>query len=151
MLRSKLLSAAGISFVLTGSTLFAATPPLPAAAQLGQPAIVAQVQTRTGQFVRARYDTSGKASIIKEGNQYFLELDESFKTNRGPDLFVLLHRSANPQSYGSQDYVNLGKLKKLSGNQRYVISAKDAAKLENYKSAVIWCKQFNVTFGYAPL
>lgn len=150
MFRSQLLSAAGVGLIVASSTLLAARP-LPAAAQLGQPTIIAQAQARSGQFVRARYDTSGKASIVKEGDRYFLELDDSFQTSRGPDLFVLLHRSANPQSYRSQDYVNLGKLKKLKGKQRYSISAKDAAKLANYKSAVIWCKQFNVTFGYAAL
>jgi hypothetical protein len=46
-------------------------------------------------------------------------------------------------------YVNLGKLQKFNGEQRYPIPA--AINLSNFKSVAIWCRMANATFGYAPL
>ncbi|MGB7250098.1 MAG: DM13 domain-containing protein, partial [Phormidesmis sp.] len=43
--------------------------------------------------------------------------------------------------------VNLGRLEKTDGAQRYAIPAD--VDIEALKSAVIWCRQFDVTFGYA--
>jgi hypothetical protein len=80
-----------------------------------------------------------------------LELADDFRTGRGPDLFVLLHNEAVPNSYTTttNDYINLGRLEKFRGAQRYEISAD--ADLSDFESVVIWCRQFDVTFGYAPL
>ncbi|QDL09867.1 hypothetical protein DP113_19960 [Brasilonema octagenarum UFV-E1] len=36
-----------------------------------------------------------------------------------------------------------------NGEQRYPIPA--AINVSNFKSAVIWCRMANATFGYAPL
>lgn len=75
----------------------------------------------------------------------------------GPDLHVILHRSndvlgsTKPPSYPlkEQVYVILGRLQKFSGAQRYPIA--DKINLTNYKSAAIWCRKFNATFGAAKL
>jgi hypothetical protein len=45
--------------------------------------------------------------------------------------------------------VNLGKLQKYKGMQRYPIPV--GINLANYKSVVIWCQMANATFGYASL
>ena len=46
-------------------------------------------------------------------------------------------------------YVSLGSLKGNHGNQNYRIPAE--VKLENFRSVVIWCDRFNVSFGSAEL
>lgn len=114
-----------------------------------QPVLANQVQAlQTGAFISAEHPTEGKAHIVTREGKNYLVLDEAFKSDDGPDLFVLLHRSQSPQSYAEQDYVSLGRLQNVSGQQWYEIPADvDPA---TFQSAVIWCRQFNATFGYAP-
>jgi hypothetical protein len=114
--------------------------------------------TKIGNFVSGEHTTQGTASITRKNGQSFVELDKSFKTSSsGPDLVVILHRSDNvigstkPPSYSLKkgDYVVLGRLQKFSGAQSYAIPKN--INLANYKSAVIWCRKFNATFGAAKL
>jgi Electron transfer DM13 len=114
--------------------------------------------TKIGNFASGEHTTQGTASITTKNGQSFLELDKSFKTsNSGPDLVVILHRSDNvigstkPPFYSLKkgDYVILGRLKKFSGAQNYAIPQN--INLADYKSAVIWCRKFNATFGAANL
>jgi Electron transfer DM13 len=114
--------------------------------------------TKIGTFVSGEHTTQGTASITTKSGQSFIELDKSFKTSSsGPDLVVILHRSDNvigstkPPSYSLKkgDYVVLGRLQKFSGAQSYAIPKN--INLADYKSAVIWCRKFNATFGAAKL
>lgn len=107
-----------------------------------------QTGNKSGKFVAVAHPTGGTALIITEKGKRYLELDSAFQTDPGPDLFVLLHRQNTPQTYGDQDFVNLGRLQRVKGKQRYAIP--DQVNLEEFRSAVIWCRQFNVTFGFAP-
>jgi hypothetical protein len=111
-----------------------------------------QIVAASGTFVKAEQPTSGTAQIVTENGQQYLVLNSAFKTsNQGPDLHVLLDTSEKPpmkyQNFSS--YVNLGKLQKFNGTQRYPIPA--AIDLANFKSVVVWCRMANATFGYAPL
>ncbi len=114
--------------------------------------------TKIGNFVSGEHTTQGTASITTKSGQSFIELDKSFKTSSsGPDLVVILHRSDNvigstkPPSYSLKkgDYIVLGRLQKFSGAQSYAIPKN--VNLADYKSAVIWCRKFNATFGAAKL
>lgn len=100
-------------------------------------------------FVSAAKDTSGSAQIVESDGQYYLEFDSAFRSDNGPDLFVVLHTQAVPESYGPNDFVNLGRIQSLEGAQRYAIPA--GVDINALRSAVIWCQDFNVTFGYATL
>ncbi len=100
-------------------------------------------------FVAAAHPTSGRAQVVEENGQRYLEFDRTFRSDSGPDLFVLLHTAAVPESYTPQDYVNLGRLQTTEGTQRYAIPAD--VNIDDLRSAVIWCREFNVTFGYATL
>ena len=111
--------------------------------------LITQIRLKSGSFVGVAHSTSGTATIFNKDGQHHLELGRDFSTDSGPDLFVLLHRSPNPESYRSEDYVSLGRLQQINGSQQYLIPAD--INLENYNSVVIWCRRFNVTFGYAPL
>lgn len=106
-------------------------------------------KANSASFVGADHPTSGSAQIITVDGQRYLEFDEAFSTDNGPDLFVLLHSDAVPDSYASEDYVNLGRLQRIAGTQRYAIPAN--VNISDFQSAVIWCRAFNVTFGYATL
>lgn len=111
---------------------------------------------KSGSFIAGEVPTEGMAQVITENGERYLELDQSFTTSdRGPDLFVILHRSddvlgsTEPPAYPlqEQDYVILGPLQEFSGAQRYPIP--EDVNLDDYQSAVIWCRQFNATFGVA--
>jgi Electron transfer DM13 len=113
---------------------------------------------KSGQFVRGEQPTRGGAKLVTKNGRSFLQLDSAFKTSsQGPDLVVILHRSGNvlgttqAPNYALKggDYVVLSRLKKYSGAQSYAIPAN--INLANYRSAAIWCRKFNATFGVAPL
>lgn len=113
---------------------------------------------KSGSLVAGEHPTTGTVRIIAENGKNYLEFDRAFKTSdMGPDLYVILHRSSDvlgstkPPAYPlkEQDYVILGRLQKFSGAQRYPIA--DNINLEDYKSAAVWCRQFNATFGVAKL
>ncbi|MBE9065636.1 DM13 domain-containing protein [Leptolyngbya cf. ectocarpi LEGE 11479] len=103
----------------------------------------------TSSFVTVSSNTAGGATIVEENGKRYLEFDQSFSTEDGPDLFVLLHKEATPKSYSSEQYVNLGDLQSIEGSQRYEIPAD--ISVDDFQSAVIWCRQFNVTFGFAAI
>ena len=98
------------------------------------------------------------ASIVQENGTYFIELDQTFKTSSsGPDLFVILHRSPDilkitkPPAFGiaEGDFVTIAPLKSFNGKQRYEIPKN--IQPDSFKSVLVWCRQYNATFGFAPL
>jgi hypothetical protein len=116
------------------------------------PVQAAQVATvKSGNFIAAEHPTEGTARIITENGRRYLEFDQAFMSDMGPDLYVILHRAASLPKGGlkEQDYISLGRLQKLNGPQRYTIP--QDISLADYRSVAIWCRQFNATFGYAPL
>lgn len=112
---------------------------------------------RQGSFENAERPTSGTVELAKSGESHLIVLGGDFKTSKGPDLQVVLHRSDNllpelsPPTFplNEADYVVLGGLKALKGEQTYPIPAK--VNLEDYGSVAIWCEKFNATFGAANL
>jgi len=112
---------------------------------------LAAAQT-TGEFVTVEQDhaTTGTASIITEGDQRYLVFDDAFDTARGPDVQVVLYTGSTvPVNLEEGDYITLAPLQSFEGSQRYLIP--NDIDLEDYQAVGIWCRQFNVTFGYAPL
>jgi hypothetical protein len=104
-----------------------------------------------GRFQAAEHPTTGNASIVNEDGKRYIVFDESFKTDSGPDLFVILYRNSTVPVSGvkEKDYVQLARLQKIDGTQRYAIPAN--VRLADFRSVAVWCKQFNATFGFAPL
>jgi len=112
----------------------------------------------SGSFVDGEHPTSGTVRIVNRDGKRVLELDRAFKTSTsGPDLVVILHRSGDvigstvPPAYPIKEgeYVVLAPLQKFSGAQSYAIP--DNINLDDFKSAAIWCRRFNATFGAATL
>ncbi|MEM9922575.1 MAG: DM13 domain-containing protein [Cyanobacteria bacterium P01_D01_bin.50] len=105
----------------------------------------------SGTFVDAEHPTKGTASIIAENGKKYIQFDNQFKSDSGPDLFVILHKDDKLPITGIKeaDYVSIAPLKKTSGTQKYEIP--ENVDLANFKSVAIWCRKFNATFGYAVL
>ncbi|MEM8777900.1 MAG: DM13 domain-containing protein [Cyanobacteria bacterium P01_G01_bin.49] len=142
-----ILSTVGISFVETTSVLAGNNI-------FSNKEAIAQVKeiTRSGSFVTTEQDhpTAGKATIIKEGEKHYLEFDKDFTTADGPDVQVILYRGNEvPVNLSEEDYMSLAPLQEFSGTQRYEIP--DDVNLDDYQAVGIWCREFNVTFGYASL
>ena len=112
-------------------------------------ALPGAAEAQRGSFRGDAHPTRGSARIVAVDGQRFLELDASFRTDGGPDLKVVLHRQANPRSYGRGQYRSLGRLRRVAGSQRYRLPA--GLDLSRFRSVVIWCEEFDVTFGHAVL
>jgi hypothetical protein len=86
----------------------------------------------------------GDALLIEtEPGHYVLRL-ENFSVRNGPDLFVYL--SPNPSGY-ADDAVNLGGLKATDGAFNYELP--EGLDIAAFKSAIVWCDEFDVLFATA--
>jgi Electron transfer DM13 len=122
------------------------------AAQTSPPEAASETQTvlQSGDFIGTGEPTSGTAKIVKEKGRYYLDLSETFETKKGPKLVMILTNFFEPpKRLTPGTYIELGKLQKIKGAQRYEIP--ENVDPTSYHSAVIWCKPFNVTFGSATL
>ncbi len=80
------------------------------------------------------YDDAGKKYL------YF----ENFSVTNGPDLKVYI-----ATNLAASQFLSLGNLQNISGNQAYLISA--PPDFIQYNKILIWCQQFTVLFGSATL
>lgn len=138
----------------------AVSSPAPTAAASASPdlAQATQVVEQSGTFVSGEHPTQGTVRLVTQNGQSSIELGQDFETfDMGPDLVVILHRSDNvigstePPAYplNEGDYVVIAPLKQFKGAQSYPIPS--SVNLADYRSAGIWCRQFNATFGAAVL
>jgi Electron transfer DM13 len=97
----------------------------------------------SGSFQANAHPVSGTAKVYTSpsGNKLYLQ---NFSTDNGPDLKVYLSKDIS-----ANDFIDLGKIKSTNGNQLYDLPA--ITNLNTYKYVLIWCKQFSVLFGNAPL
>ena len=74
---------------------------------------------------------------------------EDFKSTNGPELHVILSKEVPTSTFAGvgEDMIDLGLLKGNIGNQNYDIPAD--VDLSEYKSIVIYCVPFGVTFSSA--
>ena len=102
------------------------------------------MQNAMGTFANGPYGSvSGNAKIYTVGSEKQLAI-ENFSSSNGPNLKVYLSKEKDPQNF-----INLGDLKAVAGNQIYQIPA--GANNSDYKYALIYCKRFSHLFGYAQL
>jgi hypothetical protein len=102
------------------------------------------VQKFSGRFSNGPYgNVSGAAKIYLQNNQYKLAL-ENVTISNGPDLHVYLSKEILPSNF-----IDLGQLQSVSGNQLYSIPGSPDFSL--YRYALIHCKQYNHLFGSAEL
>ena len=105
------------------------------------------VVLRSGMFVDgdAIHRGSGTVSIVDDGEQVLLVFGDDVSITPGPDLFVYLSPNAPGDDLG--EFVSLGTLTANSGAQAYVLPE----NVDDYRTVVIWCRAFSVTFATAEL
>ncbi|MDO4899116.1 DM13 domain-containing protein [Actinomyces sp.] len=125
-------------------------PGLQTQSQPAAPTVVA-----TGSFVSHEHETSGTATIYRlpDGSHQLALAD--LMTSNGPDVHVWL--SAGPVVEGTggwhtaadHDHLDVSTLKGNKGNQLYDLPSD--IDLTTWKSVVLWCEDFSVSFGAAAL
>ena len=105
-----------------------------------------------GSFHSGEHATTGLAQLLGfPGGLTTLRL-APFRTSNGPAVHVWLSAAAPGAANGTvagSAHLDLGGLKGNIGAQNYPVPR--AADLGRYRTVVIWCERFSVTFGYAPL
>jgi hypothetical protein len=145
------LSAASLGLTLASGASALKPLEFSALTYTSAPATV-QIAAATGQFVTVEQDhpTTGTASVVTENGQTYVVFDEAFSTATGPDVQVVLYTEDEvPVNLEEEDYVTIAPLESFDGGQRYLIPSN--IDVDEYEAVAIWCREFNVTFGYAPL
>ncbi|WP_159626379.1 DM13 domain-containing protein [Actinomyces sp. zg296] len=120
-----------------------------------EPAQQGPVQVASGSFVSHEHSTTGTARILRNPDGSHQLVLENLATSNGPDVRVWL--SAGPVIEGKAGWFTAGDYKHLDvapikgnlGNQVYNLPA--GTDLSEWKSVVLWCDDFNVSFGAAEL
>ena len=146
----KWLAAIAAGVILTGSAAFQTPSTLVGQAQGAEAALVARGQF--GGAIDPVHHTDGTASVYRLGDGSRVLRLESFRSTNGPDLYVYLSGTASPRNSGELSAAGefeVGRLKGNIGNQNYTLPA--GLDLSKFRSVVIYCRQFHVVFGSAPL
>ncbi len=100
-----------------------------------------------------RYQTiKGTWSIVETSEGRFLELDDTFKTRKAPDLkLFLLPRAAADVTPDNavEGSVLISKLRKAKGAQRYELPAD--LDLDEFSTLVLHCEQYTKLWGVSEL
>lgn len=94
---------------------------------------------------------AGMATIYELADSTRILRFENFSSAPGGDVRVYLARDPQPRSalQLGDDFLDLGRLKGNIGDQRYFLPAN--RDLSGYNSAVVFCRQFNVSITVATL
>lgn len=96
------------------------------------------------------HNSSGDWSVIKVGNQLFLQSSENFRSSPGPDYHVYISSKSaikDNDEFTAQQ-IEVGRLKKPNGAAFYLLPIQNP---DDIKSMLIWCKQFKEYIGSADL
>ena len=100
--------------------------------------------SRSGSFIGLNgYSVEGTAILERSAEQAVLVLDDDFRAQNGPGLFVYL----SPNSTNVTGGISLGELKAQSGRQTYDIP--DNVNPEDFNHVLVYCQPFRVPFGTA--
>ncbi|QWE22585.1 DM13 domain-containing protein [Polynucleobacter sp. AP-Jannik-300A-C4] len=96
------------------------------------------------------HNSSGEWSLVKVGNQLFLQSSEDFRSSPGPDYHIYI--SSKPaikdnDGFSSQQ-IEVSRIKKPNGAAFYLLKTENP---EDVSSMLIWCKQFKEYIGSADL
>ena len=115
------------------------------------PAASAKESFAKGQFhgVSGKQVT-GNIVIAKQSERFVVQLSQ-FSSNEGPDLKVVLIPVPDfkGKKLGKAERLVVGALRSFRGDQSYELPA--GTDLTKYKTALIWCQQYDITFGAALL
>ena len=94
------------------------------------------------------HNSSGEWSLIKVGNQLFLQSSEDFRSSPGPDYHIYISNKTaiKDNDEFSVQQIEVSRLKKPNGAAFYLLKTQDPAEVH---SMLIWCKQFKEYIGSA--
>jgi len=94
------------------------------------------------------HNSSGEWSVIRVGNQLFLQSSENFRSSPGPDYHVYISSKAaiKDNDEFSAQQIEVSRLKKPNGAAFYLLPTQNP---EEVSSMLIWCKQFKEYIGSA--
>jgi hypothetical protein len=133
-------------------TVNEALPPAPVA-QVGEAATGATA-LRSGQFnaIDGLHHGEGTATVYRQPDGTFVLRLDPFKVTNGPDLYVYLSAQPAPTDatqLRQRGAIEVARLKGNVGSQNYELPAN--VDISQFRSVVIYCKQFNVVFSTAAL
>ena len=119
------------------------------------PAPQGPVQVASGSFISHEHSTSGTARVLRNPDGSHQLVLEDLATSNGPDVRVWL--SAAPViegkdgwfTAGDHEHLDVAPIKGNLGNQVYDLPA--GTDLSAWTSVVLWCDDFDVSFGAAEL
>lgn len=106
----------------------------------------------SGSWTKKNYSVAGAWSIVADGTDRFVVLDEEFATRRAPDLKVFLSPlplDALSDGNATSGSFRIAKLEKHKGSQRFSIPAE--VNLEDFKSLLIHCEKYSKLWAGAKL
>lgn len=96
------------------------------------------------------HNSSGEWSLVKVGNQLFLQSSEDFRSSPGPDYHIYI--SSKPAIKDNDEFstqqIEVSRIKKPNGAAFYLLKTQNP---EDINSMLIWCKQFKEYIGSADL
>jgi hypothetical protein len=96
------------------------------------------------------HNSSGEWSLVKAGNQLFLQSSDDFRSSPGPDYHIYI--SSKPAIKDNDEFspqqIEVSRIKKPNGAAFYLLKTQNP---EDINSMLIWCKQFKEYIGSADL
>ena len=96
------------------------------------------------------HNSSGEWSLVKVGDQLFLQSSEDFRSSPGPDYHIYV--SSKPAIKDNDEFsaqqIEVSRIKKPNGAAFYLLKTQNH---EDINSMLIWCKQFKEYIGSADL
>ena len=127
----------------------AAPSAAPAATNSGTaaPPVARVVASGDLQYVDSVHNGTGPVRIVALGDQRFVRFDGVAITN-APDVHVYLSRETGGK-WAETTSLYLGPLKATNGSFNYELPT--GATVADYRSVVVWCRQFRVLITWADL
>ncbi len=96
------------------------------------------------------HNSSGEWTLVKVGNQLFLQSGEDFRSSPGPDYHIYISNkpAIKDNDEFSAQQIEVSRIKKPNGAAFYLLKTQNP---EDVNSMLIWCKQFKEYIGSADL
>ena len=96
------------------------------------------------------HNSSGEWSLVKVGDQLFLQSSEDFRSSPGPDyhIYISSKSAIKDNDEFSAQQIEVSRVKKPNGAAFYLLKTQNP---EDINSMLIWCKQFKEYIGSADL
>ncbi|NRA47061.1 MAG: DM13 domain-containing protein [Oligoflexales bacterium] len=111
------------------------------------------------------YDTGGSYTLIRQGRDLILRLEDDFFADRGPAVYFVFASYEPAEAVSTNSSVRHGELgtngicipplgnsiTETSGPQLYTIPIPDGFDINNFNSLILYCEAFQVVFGVADV